>query len=290
MIFVNVDVPMQRWPFANWALIAITVFFSIAAWVQVNKQGIDHENLLIPPEIREHLDDTRLSDDEKVAIIAAAAKREAIYYHYPGSLDNRQFLLGQLITYQFVHGSFWHLLGNMLFLFAFGNAVNSKLGHVAYLVLYLGLGVFAGLGWMLIDRGGGQLIGASGAIAGVTGLFFVLYPFNECSVYHPQIFNFTRDAWRVPSWAFILVFMAFDLWGTLRTDDAGGGVAYAAHLAGEFAGVGIAIGLVKTGLVNSVRGEKNLCEHLNWVKPGLPKQRRRRSPLVRRPQPRGGIE
>ena len=75
-----------------------------------------------------------------------------------------------------------HLLGNLLFLFTFGNAVNAKLGHLPFLALYFGSGAFAGLAWLLLGSRV-PVLGASGAIMGITGAFLVLYPLNEISYY-----------------------------------------------------------------------------------------------------------
>ncbi len=73
----------------------------------------------------------------------------------------------QFVTYQFLHAGWMHLLGNMLFLYVFGNSVEDRLGHVAYLLFYLAGGVVAGLGHAWVESA--SVLGASGAIAAVTG-------------------------------------------------------------------------------------------------------------------------
>ena len=190
------------------------------------------------------------------------------------------FRLWQLITYQFVHADFWHLLGNMLFLFCFGNAINAKLGHWQFILLYVACGIFAGLGWLVLGRGG-ALVGASGAIAGINGLFLVLYPLNEIAVWDLAYMHLTGDVLRIPSWVFITFYMVMDLIGTMMW--WGGGVAYVCHLAGEILGIGIAMGLVLAGIVTSGRGEKNLLEMWEWVKEPEPEPKRRKR--RRRPPP-----
>jgi membrane associated rhomboid family serine protease len=119
------------------------------------------------------------------------------------------------------------------------------------------------------------MVGASGAIMGLAGMFFVLYPFNELAIHSPDTYIWSGDAWRMPSWVFVLLYMILDLFGTLQK---GGGIAYAAHLAGEITGVALAIGLVQLGWVTSDRGEQNLPEAWGWVKEKPAPRRKRRKP------------
>jgi membrane associated rhomboid family serine protease len=198
----------------------------------------------------------------------------------PGSLNPHRFAPHQLVTYLFVHGGVLHLLGNLLFLFCFGNAVNAKLGHLPFLALYFGCGAFAGLAWLLLGSGV-PVIGASGAIMGITGAFLVLYPLNEISYYDEWSLRLRGDAWRFASYWFILAYMTLDLIGTLGR---WGGVAYLCHLAGESLGFGVTAGLVLAGVVRSGRGETNLLEAMGF-EVAKPKRRRKRRP---RPAPRDG--
>jgi len=88
----------------------------------------------------------------------------------------------QFITYQFLHGDVFHLLGNLLFLWVFGNSVNSKLGDIPYLLFYLAGGAFAGAGFSVFSHG--NLIGARGAIASVTTAYLVLFPQSKITVFY----------------------------------------------------------------------------------------------------------
>ncbi|MCK4626573.1 MAG: rhomboid family intramembrane serine protease, partial [Phycisphaerae bacterium] len=81
----------------------------------------------------------------------------------------------QFFSCMFMHGGWGHLLGNMIFLWVFGNAVNDSLGNVGYLAFYLAGGVIAGVGYVLLS-GTAPVLGASGAISAVTGAFLVLFP------------------------------------------------------------------------------------------------------------------
>ena len=82
-----------------------------------------------------------------------------------------------LVSYMFLHGDVFHLLGNMLFLWVFGDNVEDAMGHVRFVVFYLACGIFAGLthAWMMPDSDM-PLIGASGAVAGVIAAYIMLHP------------------------------------------------------------------------------------------------------------------
>lgn len=84
----------------------------------------------------------------------------------------------QLLGAVFMHGSFGHLIGNMVLLLVLGNPVNRRLGNLAYVALYLGLGLAGNLVWLASGSGLG-VVGASGAIMGVLGAYFVLFPTNR---------------------------------------------------------------------------------------------------------------
>lgn len=133
----------------------------------------------------------------------------------------------------FLHADIFHLSGNMLFLWVFGNAICAKLGNGKYLAVYFGLEFISSLVHLMFD--GRPAIGASGAINGIIGLFFVLYPLNVVSMLF--IFFYRYYAFTLSSIYLILIWFAFDLLGALS---GGGVVAYFSHLGG-FAG-GVALG------------------------------------------------
>lgn len=135
----------------------------------------------------------------------------------------------QFLTYQFLHANLWHLGGNMLFLWVFGNSVNAKLGHGPYVLFYLASGVFAAWGFSRVDPAGGLLIGASGAIAGVTAAYLALFPLSHVVILSVVI---VIGFFRVP--AMVLIVVKIILWDNLVGPRLGGAdnVAYSAHLSG----------------------------------------------------------
>jgi membrane associated rhomboid family serine protease len=137
-----------------------------------------------------------------------------------------------LITAVFMHGDWLHLLGNMLFLWIFGDNVEHRIGHVTYLVFYLVAGVVASFAQILVNTDSViPTLGASGAIAGVLGAYLVLFPTNRVLV---LLIRF--PIW-VPAIVAIGLWAALQVIGGFGTPTEGGGVAYMAHIGGFVAGV-----------------------------------------------------
>jgi membrane associated rhomboid family serine protease len=142
-----------------------------------------------------------------------------------------------LITSQFLHGGWFHLLGNMLYLWIFGNNVEDRFGRVGFLVFYLAGGVLAGLSQVAIDPGSAiPTIGASGAIAAVLGAYFVLFP--RARVTSLVFLGFFYQLIDVPAiivlgfWFVLQVIDGLASVGVTQT----GGVAVFAHIGGFVAG------------------------------------------------------
>lgn len=142
-----------------------------------------------------------------------------------------------LITHMFLHAGWLHLLGNMLFLWVFGDNVEDILGHGKYLVFYLLCGVTAGLSQLVIDPYSRvPMMGASGAIAGVMGAYLVKFPRSEVKMFAWFLFIFTFD---VPAWAMLIYWFAMQLFGGFGSigGPAQGGTAFFAHIGGFIAGI-----------------------------------------------------
>lgn len=152
-----------------------------------------------------------------------------------GMLDPQNLSLAQFFTYQFLHGDFLHLAGNMLFLWVFGNGVNGKMGNIAYLLFYLACGVFAGLGFAWFDSD--PCLGASGSIAGITTAFLVLFPRSHITV----VYWFVWFLGTAQFQAMLLILVKIILWDNIVSPSLAGGheyvsVAYSAHIAGYLFG------------------------------------------------------
>ncbi len=150
-------------------------------------------------------------------------------------IDPQNLELYQFFTYQFLHGDFWHIFGNMLFLWVFGNSVNSKMGNVSYLFFYLACGVFAGVGFAATSDA--PCLGASGAIAGVTTAFLVLFPRSAVTVFY-WLWLYVGT---VQVQALLLIVLKIILWDNVISPNLSRGdefvqVAYSAHIAGYLFG------------------------------------------------------
>jgi len=147
-----------------------------------------------------------------------------------------------MFTSMFLHGGWMHLLGNMLFLWVFGGAVEEALGHVQYLIFYLVCGVGSALVHTVFNLGSKlPTVGASGAISGVMGAFIVLFPRARVTTVIPPFVFFTL---RIPAylmlgyWFFLQFFSGVASVG--MTDQ--GGVAWWAHVGGFILGALLAVG------------------------------------------------
>jgi membrane associated rhomboid family serine protease len=142
-----------------------------------------------------------------------------------------------LLTSMFLHGGFLHLGLNMLFFWVFGGNVEDRLGHFTYLVFYLVCGVLAGLAQMLAaPTSPTPMVGASGAIAGVLGAYFLLFPRSR--IYTAVIFVIFVRMFYLPAVLFLGVWFLMQLF-PLGAEAAGaaGGVAFAAHVGGFISGL-----------------------------------------------------
>jgi membrane associated rhomboid family serine protease len=155
----------------------------------------------------------------------------------------RQPLLYQFITYQFLHANWLHIVGNMLFLYIFGNNVNDRLGHLGYLALYIAGGIFAAISYVVTSPGGAQMVGASGAIAAVTGSYLALLPRSKVSVFYMFILI---GVYEIPSLWFIAGFFAYDIFLHATARDS---VAHMAHVGGTIYGFTVCLGLLAVRLL-----------------------------------------
>ena len=148
-----------------------------------------------------------------------------------------------LFTSMFLHGGFMHLLGNMLYLWIFGDNVEDAMGHWRFAFFYLLCGVIAGLAHAVLDPTSQiPAIGASGAISGVLGAYLMLHP--------------KRGVWiliffmpiRFPAWGVLGAWIGYQIFNAVASDGVGGGVAWYAHIGGFVAGALLVIPVRKRGV------------------------------------------
>lgn len=211
MIPLKDDNPARTFPFINWTLIIINV---VVFFYQVQ----------LPPHAA------------KAFLMANATVPMRIPAFLAGYLGF-EMAFYPLFTSMFLHGGLMHLLGNMLFLYVFGDNVEDYFGHLGYLIFYLFCGVGSGFIHVLFNLHSSlPAIGASGAISGVMGAYLVLYPrANVLMLFF--IFLVPIPAVFVLGYWFVLQFV--EGVGALGAT-AAGGVAFWAHIGGFLIGVAIA--------------------------------------------------
>lgn len=212
---IRTSISSQRTPYANYALILINVVVFLLSYGGPYRYTIAGEpiSVLVHPRLAHWL------------LIPAAWQ-----YH-------------EFLTYAFLHNGLLHIVGNMFFLYLFGNGINDKLGHFWYIVFYLGGAVFSGVGHTLMHLDSyAPTLGASGAVAAVTGAYLVLFPQTLVTVLYWFFFIGTVE---IPALYFIGLKMIFlDNVLVRMTRD----VAYDAHLAGYAYGILVTLGLLATRL------------------------------------------
>jgi membrane associated rhomboid family serine protease len=206
------DNPTRRKPFITWALIILCgmVFF----W------------------------QFSLDDDYEHVIALAFGFVPARFFGSVGLDKAIDFIPAwmSLGSYAFLHGGWLHFLGNMLYLWIFGNNVEDAMGRGRFVVFYLLCGAAAALVQGFIDpKSTIPMIGASGAIAGISGAYLLLYPRANVVVLMVIIIYFRRI--NVPAVVVLLVWFAAQLLSAIGSPTGGGGVAFWAHVGGFVAGL-----------------------------------------------------
>lgn len=206
MIPLKDDAPRDIFPYVTIAIIAINTAVFVYE-LALGRSGMNHfiySVAVIPYEI------THLTDIGTRALV-------------PPPLT--------LITAMFVHGGFFHLAGNMLFLWIFGDNIEDSLGHVKFILFYLLTGLIASSAHVLaVPDSTVPMIGASGAIAGVLGAYFVLFPRANVKT---LIFLFVIvTIVRIPAVYFLGIWFVFQI----LSSNSGAGIAWYAHIGGFVSG------------------------------------------------------
>ncbi|MCB1307890.1 MAG: rhomboid family intramembrane serine protease [Leptospiraceae bacterium] len=161
-----------------------------------------------------------------------------------------------LVLVYFIHNDLFHLIGNVLFLWTFGNAINCRLGNLRFVVVFFTLGILSSMIHLIID--GSPAIGASGAISGIVGMFLFLFPRNdiECIFILPWFSPIIRK-FSVPGMYLIVFWFVYDLIGYFISSAP---IAYMAHIGGMLCGFLLALILVKMGWITFWQSDRPLIE------------------------------
>uniref|UniRef100_A0A7C4LMW2 Rhomboid family intramembrane serine protease n=1 Tax=Schlesneria paludicola TaxID=360056 RepID=A0A7C4LMW2_9PLAN len=172
-----------------------------------------------------------------------------------------------IVTCMFLHGGIMHIVGNMWFLYIFGDNVEDRYGHVGYTVLYLASGIAASL-LHLATAPSSEIptVGASGAISGVMGAYFVLFRHARVITLLP-LGVFTQIV-AIPAPFFLGIWFLMQLLSATFTPTGGGGVAFWAHVGGFVAGV--AATLLLGFMHQEIRRESSICRTPAWQRRRYP--------------------
>ena len=175
---------------------------------------------------------------------------------------------GAVITSMFMHGGWFHLLTNMMFLWVFGNNVEDSMGHFRFVIFYLLCGLAAAVVHIALNSSSAvPTVGASGAISGIMGGYMLLYPRVRVHVFLPPIFLFALPAYVVLGyWILIQILMGVGQLGAEFTS----GIAVWAHIGGFFAGLLLIKFFERRQLVDAKReghrlDREEIRQHRYWI-------------------------
>ncbi len=236
MVFPVADDNSDRtlFPLVTVALIVANVFVFVVLQGMGQNDDVTLAYCQVPAEILSGRDVVTEPSMREIAV-----QGQQVVVPVPGLRPTPIPVWLTLLTAIFMHGSIMHLLGNMWFLWLFGDNVEDCMGHARYLAFYLATGIVASVAFVLLNATGEAsltpCLGASGAISGVLGAYLVLHPQRRVSVI------LLRMMIDVPGYVAVGIWFLFQVVsGLFDTGGGGGGVAYSAHVAGFVAGMALA--------------------------------------------------
>ncbi len=239
MFPIGDDNPTRRTSYVTYGLIVINILVFLYEIRLQNQSVVTARGQVLGTALDYFLRDWAVVPKQLTAAIVGAP-----IPHLRGvSSEPPEFLT--LITSQFLHGGWMHLIGNMLFLWIFGNNVEDKLGRVKFLIFYLACGVLSGLTqWVFSTGSSVPCLGASGAIAGVMGAYILRFPKVSVNTFIPPFFILP-----IPAFVYLGIWFVQQAMSSVSRPMGGqeGGVAYWAHSGGFVFGalLGVMFGLLR---------------------------------------------
>ncbi len=217
-----------RTPYITYLLIALNVLVFVLFQGMGTNERFTYAFSTVPQEIRTGEDiarPVRIEVGDQTATIALQETPGSVYL--------------TLLVSMFMHGGWMHLLGNMLFLWIFGDNIEDDLGHVRYTAFYLATGVLASIAHVVSTFTFGDnpfipSLGASGAISGVMGAYLVMHPHRQVRVIILRMLTTVPGYVAVGMWFILQLISAYGVLG--QGPQSGGGVAFMAHIGGFIAG------------------------------------------------------
>ena len=224
--------------YVTYAIIALNILVYLFVSLPLSTEPPDPEN----PALVAYLEAVRDQLPPNVSLQAVVNSLSAYdLYVFEHGYKPAAPQIPDLFYSLFLHGGFMHLFGNMLFLWIYGDNVEYRLGRLAYLFWYLATGIAATLFFALFSpRSAVPLVGASGAISGVLGFYFLWFPRNTVRMF-VFLFPFFMNVVAIPARIVLGIYLVLDnVLPFVFTGGSGGGVAYGAHIGGFAAGLAAA--------------------------------------------------
>lgn len=229
--------PERFTPYVTWGLIAANTLIFLFISLPLSGQPVQQSSQVLLDYVY-MLTSQGVSASQIQYIVANTSLNDLFLFQYgykPGAPT-----VISLFTSLFLHSGYMHLIGNMLFLYIYGDNVEHQLGRLRFLIMYLLSGVLATLCFALLaDSSLTPLVGASGAISGVLGFYFYLFPKNTVKVFI-LLFPIFINVVQIPARIVLGIYVVLDNILPLFLN-SGGNVAHGAHLGGFFAGLLIAL-------------------------------------------------
>jgi membrane associated rhomboid family serine protease len=258
------DVPNPKTtPYVNWLLIGINIAVFMAVTLPLSAARPD----LNDPALLEYLNLLGAQGDWPAQLVYDhISAYDLVVYKY--GFRPAEFSLLSMFTAMFLHAGWMHLAGNMLFLWIYGDNVEHRLGHFGYFTAYIGAGLVATLFFgMFVPNSNIPMLGASGAISGVLGFYFLWFPRNRIKVF-VFLFPLLMTTFLIPARIVLGVYLVIDnLLPFMTSSVEGGGVAHGAHIGGFLAGLGMALAIDRLPGLLRMKGT-------------IPKASRKRAKLV----------
>lgn len=211
-------------PFVNYAFIFINIVVFLFLQQIGSNEAFTYAFSLVPREVTGGVDLVGWQ------IIRDATGDLGRVPHYASPLP----VYFNFFSSMFMHGGFMHIFGNMLFLWVFGDNLEDRLGHIRYGLFYVACGLAAAVAQIWMDTNSViPMLGASGAISGVLGGYLLLFPRRRVRA---LLFNLLTE---VPAYVAVGIWIVYQMIAGYMTPAGTGGVAYAAHIGGFFAGLAL---------------------------------------------------
>ncbi|MDO4584271.1 MAG: rhomboid family intramembrane serine protease [Planctomycetia bacterium] len=251
--FAIENLRLKRFPFVTWAFLLIhgILFWETLSLTPLERQWLVWRYGFTPARI------TQLSSGKPLEIVLEMPSQESTPRLDSGGRGKLTFpydprgILFSCVSYMFLHAGWFHLLGNLWFLWLFGRAVEDRLGHSGFLLFYFAGGILAALAqWLAFPESGTPVVGASGAIAAILGAFMVLMPRAEVKTLVFLLVYFTDI--ELPAFVLLTFWFLAQIfsglgdfpWGTIFHRSVAP-VAWWVHIGGFVAGLWIMLGIEK---------------------------------------------